>query len=136
MLEYLIVCPLVFLGGFVDAVAGGGGLISLPAYMIVGLPPVVAIGTNKFSASCGTLVAVLRYSRCGFIQWRGMLPVVATALIGSWIGARLALLVDNDIFKVIMLVILPITAVLVLNKRVLGKYRSPFTARKTVAVIA
>lgn len=136
MFEYLIVCPLVFLGGFVDAVAGGGGLISLPAYLIAGLGPVEAIGTNKFSASCGTLVATMRYSRCGFIQWRGMLPVVITALIGSWIGARLALLMDSDIFKVVMLVILPITAIFVLNKRALSKYRVPFSIRKTIAVIA
>ena len=47
ILTYLIVCPLVFLGGFVDAVAGGGGLISLPAYMIAGLPVHNAIATNK-----------------------------------------------------------------------------------------
>lgn len=136
MLEYLIVCPLVFLGGFVDAVAGGGGLISLPGYLIAGLSPIEAIGTNKFSASCGTFVATMRYSRCGFIQWRGMLPVVITALIGSWGGARLALLVDNNLFKIIMLVVLPVTAILVLNKRTLGKYRSPFTVRKTIFVIA
>ena len=136
MLEYLIVCPLVFLGGFVDAVAGGGGLISLPAYLIVGLDPIQAIGTNKFSASCGTMVATMRYSRCGYIQWRGMLPVVVMALIGSWVGARLALMVENDLFKLIMLVILPITAVFVLNKRALSKYRIPFAVRKTIAVMS
>ena len=44
MIEYLIVCPLVFLAGFIDAIAGGGGLISLPAYLIAGLPPHAAIG--------------------------------------------------------------------------------------------
>lgn len=136
MLEYLIVCPLVFLGGFVDAVAGGGGLISLPAYLIAGFGPIEAIGTNKFSASCGTFVATMRYSRCGYIQWRGMLPVVIAALIGSWIGARLALLMDSDIFKCVMLVILPVTAIFVLNKRALSKYRAPFPIRKTITVIA
>ena len=135
MLEYLIVCPLVFLGGFVDTVAGGGGLISLPAYMIAGLGPIEAIGTNKFSASCGTFVATMRYSRCGFIQWRGMLSVVIAALVGSWIGARLALLMENDIFKTVMLVILPITAIFVLNKRALSKYRVPFAVRKTIVVM-
>ena len=136
MLEYLVVCPLVFLGGFVDAVAGGGGLISLPAYMIVGLDPIQAIGTNKFSASCGTFVATMRYSRCGFIQWRGMLPVVAAALVGSWIGASLALLVENDDFKIFMLIVLPITAFFVLNKRTLSKYRVPFAVRKTIVVMS
>lgn len=136
MLEYLIVCPLVFLGGFVDAIAGGGGLISLPAYMIVGLNPIDAIGTNKFSASCGTFVATMRYSRCGFIHWRELIPAVIVALIGSWIGARLALLVENDIFKVIMLVVLPLTAVFVLNKKTLSKYRLPYTGRKTITIIS
>ena len=136
MLEYLIVCPLVFLGGFVDAIAGGGGLISLPAYMIVGLSPIDAIGTNKFSASCGTFVATMRYSRCGFIRWKELIPAIATALIGSWIGARLALLVENDIFKIIMLFVLPITAIFVLNKKTLGKQRVPFSDGKTAAIIS
>lgn len=47
---FLIVCPLVFLGSFVDAIAGGGGLITLPAYLIAGVPPHMAIGTNKLSS--------------------------------------------------------------------------------------
>ena len=51
LLPYLIVSPLVFLAGFIDAIAGGGGLISLPAYLIAGLPPHAALGTNKFSSS-------------------------------------------------------------------------------------
>lgn len=135
MVEYLIVCPLVFLAGFVDAAAGGGGLISLPAYMIVGLNPIDAIGTNKFSASCGTLVATMRYSRCGFIHWREMVLAIIAALIGSWFGARLALMVENEIFKVIMLVILPITAIFVLNKRALSKYRCPYTTRQTKTIV-
>lgn len=136
MLEYLVVCPLVFLAGFVDAVAGGGGLISLPAYMIVGLNPIDAIGTNKFSASCGTMVATMRYSRCGFIHWRELVPAIFMALIGSWFGARLALLVENDVFKIIMLVVLPITAIFVLNKRTFSKYRCPYPGRKRKTIIA
>ena len=47
MIEYLIVCPLVFLAGFVDSIAGGGGLISLPSYLIAGIPAHMALGTNK-----------------------------------------------------------------------------------------
>ena len=48
-LPYLIVCPMVFMAGLIDAVAGGGGLISLPAYMIAGVPVHGAIATNKMS---------------------------------------------------------------------------------------
>lgn len=57
VLVYLVVCFFVFLAGFVDSIAGGGGLISLPAYMIAGLPVHTAIATNKMSSSMGTFVA-------------------------------------------------------------------------------
>ena len=54
MTHYLIVCPLVFLAGLLDSIAGGGGLISLPAFMIAGVPPHMALGTNKM---CSTTVS-------------------------------------------------------------------------------
>lgn len=66
-MEFLIVCPLVFIAGFVDAVAGGGGLISLPAYLIAGLPVHTAIGTNKLSSGMGTAMAIWQYGKSGFI---------------------------------------------------------------------
>ena len=62
-LTYLITCPLVFLAGFVDAVAGGGGLISLPAYIISGLPVHHAIATNKLSSCMGTLLTTGKFAR-------------------------------------------------------------------------
>ena len=60
---YLIVLPLVFLAGFVDSVAGGGGIISLPAYLMAGIPAHLAAGTNKVVNGTGTLVAALKYFR-------------------------------------------------------------------------
>ena len=105
MLEYFIVCPLVFLAGFIDAIAGGGGLISLPAYLIAGLPPHMAIGTNKFSACMDESRHLALCPPC-FINIRRVWPAVLTALLGSWAGARLALMVPSDIFQIVMLVIL------------------------------
>ena len=61
ILVYLVVCFFVFLAGFVDSIAGGGGLISLPAYMIAGLPVHTAIATNKMSSFMGTSVATYHY---------------------------------------------------------------------------
>ena len=54
LMQYLIICPLVMLAGFIDAIAGGGGLISLPAYMIAGIPVHHAIATNKMSSTMGS----------------------------------------------------------------------------------
>ncbi len=54
----LVVCPLVFLGGFVDAVGGGGTLIAVPAYLLAGIPPHMAIGTNKLSSCMGKAASI------------------------------------------------------------------------------
>ncbi|MDO5140163.1 MAG: sulfite exporter TauE/SafE family protein, partial [Eubacteriales bacterium] len=62
MLKFLIVCPLTFIAGFIDAIAGGGGLISLPAFLITGLPVHNCLATNKMSSSLGTSVSTGRYA--------------------------------------------------------------------------
>lgn len=116
-LHFLIVCPLVFAAGFVDSIAGGGGLISLPAYLISGLPVHACIATNKLSSSMGTSVATAKYARSGFIDWRLAPLCVAAALSGSALGAHLALRIGDAFFRVLMLFILPLTALYVLRKK-------------------
>ena len=66
----IVLCPLVLLAGFVDSIAGGGGLISLPAYYLVGLPPALAAGTNKLTAAMGTALAAYNYGRSGKVHKR------------------------------------------------------------------
>ena len=89
----LIVCPLVFLGDLVDAIAGGGGLITLPAFLIAGVPAHMALGSNKLASMIGTSVSTFRLWRAGFLKVREALPAVFCAFIGSAVGARIALLV-------------------------------------------
>ena len=110
---FFIVCPLVFLGGFVDAIAGGGGLISIPAYMIAGLPAHYSIATNKVSACMGTSMATYKLARAGNIPLKKALPCIFTAIFGAALGARLALMVPADIFLKLMLVVIPLTAIYV-----------------------
>ena len=131
-LTFLIVCPLVFLGGFVDAVAGGGGLISLPAYMIAGLPVHSAIATNKLSSAMGTSVATFRLAKARYIPWKKAVFCIIAALIGSNIGAHLALMVDAELFKRLMLVILPLTALYLLRTRSLEDVGEEYPVTKTV----
>ena len=107
---FLIVCPLVFLGSFVDAIAGGGGLITLPAYLIAGVPPHMAIGTNKLSSCVGMAVSAVRLARAGCMHWRQTVPAVAAALAGSTLGALIALKVPADIFLIVMVAALPFVA--------------------------
>lgn len=136
MTPYLIVCPLIFLAGFIDSIAGGGGLISLPAYLLAGIPTHQALGTNKLSASFGSATATLRYGRAGFIPWKIALPAVAFSLGGSAIGSHTALLVSDRFLKILMLVLLPLTAFVILRKKTLEKERAPLSTLKTFLISA
>lgn len=134
LLQYIIVCPLVALAGFVDAVAGGGGLISLPAYLIAGMPVIHAIGTNKLSACMGSTIATAKYARDGLIPWRLAGICVLFALAGSYAGAEIALMVDDYYFKRIILVILPLTAVYILKDKSMTVEKEPLPFWKTALI--
>ena len=116
-LHFLIVCPLIFIAGFIDSIAGGGGLISLPAYLISGLPVHTCIATNKLSSSMGTVISTGRYVRAGYVDLRLSVFCVAAALVGASLGANLALMIDDTLFRMLILVILPLTAFYVLRKK-------------------
>ncbi len=133
---FLIVCPLVFLAGLVDSIAGGGGLISLPAYMIAGLPAHAALGTNKLSSAIGAAVATFRMARGGYIMLRLAIPAAIGALAGSAIGARLALLTPDGVFQILLVVALPVVAFFVLRKRTIGADETrPMPEGKRCAIV-
>ncbi|MDO4732254.1 MAG: TSUP family transporter [Bacillota bacterium] len=115
--SFLVVCPLVFLAGLVDSIAGGGGLISLPAYLICGVPAHQALATNKLSSCIGTTVSTARYVRKGYVNWRLGLPSMVLAVFGSMIGAELVLLVDERIVEYLLLACLPVIAFFMLRKK-------------------
>lgn len=108
---YLVICPLIFFASFVDAVAGGGGLISLPAYLALGIPAQMAAGSNKMSASMGTFFATVRYFKGKKIILFQALMSAVLALPGSFIGAEIAQRVSSDTLKIIILCGLPIAAI-------------------------
>lgn len=120
MIQYLIVCPLVFLAGLVDSIAGGGGLISLPAYLIAGIPPHMALGTNKLGSSMGTTISTIRFAKNGYIHGKIAVSAAVMALIGSALGANLTLLISEKIIKHLMIVVLPVVAFYVLKNKNMG----------------
>ena len=119
---YAIVLPLVFAAGLVDAIAGGGGLISLPAYILAGLPPHAAIATNKLSSSFGTAVTAWRFHKNRLIDWKLAVPGVICAIIGSTIGSNLSLIVSEKIMTYLLYIILPVSACIVLNKNLFADH--------------
>ncbi|WP_205666436.1 TSUP family transporter [Anaerosphaera multitolerans] len=113
----IILCPLLFFAGFVDSIGGGGGLISLPAFLFAGLPVHTAIGTNKLQSTFGTFISTFRFIRHGYVSFKLIIPSIITAFIGSALGSRLTLFFSEKQLSYIMIVVLPISALLVLNKK-------------------
>jgi uncharacterized membrane protein YfcA len=131
----------VFLAGIVDALAGGGGLITLPAYMAVGLNPVLILGTNKLVSCLGTSFATFRYHRALRFSFKEFLPVLAAAAVGSAIGARLTLFVDPRWLRPLMLVAFPLVSWLVWSRKDFGAEDSsrslpPLVARRRAMLVA
>ena len=123
---FAIVCPLVFLAGFIDSIAGGGGLISLPAYYLAGLSPTLAAGTNKLSAGLGTIVSTLRYVRGKKVLWNVGILAALGAFPGSWLGAQVLQSIPEDAVRVLMIAAIPLVAVVVLRQRGdLSRRRTP-----------
>ena len=120
-ITFLIVCPLVFLGALVDAIGGGGGLITLPAYILAGVPVHMSIGTNKLSSMTGTCFSTFRLCRNRFMDGKIVLPTIVASLIGSSIGAHLALMVDERVMKIVLLCVLPVAAFYVLKNKEMGQ---------------
>ncbi len=119
----LTVCPLVMLAGFVDSIAGGGGLISLPAYYLAGLPPALASGTNKLAAAMGTSLAAVQYGRAGRIDGAMAWPAAAGAFLCSALGALLMRQLPPELVRYLVMGCIPVAAFFTLRGG--GKSASP-----------
>ena len=107
--------------GFIDAIAGGGGLISVPALLWAGLPPQIALGTNKMQSTWGTLMAVRKYAKAGFVSWPQVRLTVLITFVSAMMGAWVVMLISNAVLKMIVPWMLLGIAVYVLLSPGLGK---------------
>ena len=107
--------------GFIDAIAGGGGLISVPALLWAGLPPQMALGTNKMQSTWGTLMAVRKYAKAGLVSWPQVRLTVFITFVSAMSGAGVVMLISNAVLKMIVPWMLLGIAVYVLLSPSLGK---------------
>ena len=115
MMAFLIL--MTGFAGFVDSAAGGGGLISLPAYLFAGLPPHYTYATNKFSAACGTTFATASFFKSGAMNVKvGVLAAVGS-FAGSALGANIVLMLSDEMLRTMMFIILPLAAAVILWQR-------------------
>jgi uncharacterized protein len=107
--------------GFIDAIAGGGGLISVPALLAAGLSPQMALGTNKMQSTWGTLMAVRRYAKAGLISWPQVRLAVLVTFVFACVGTWTVTQVSNEVLKKIVPWMLLGIALYVLVSPSLGK---------------
>ena len=109
-----------FLAGFVDSIAGGGGLISLPVLLAAGLPPHLAIGTNKFSATFGAVMSAWQFWRAGKVDMSLLKRILPGTFIGAILGCLVMLHLKSEWLQPIIIIALIAAAVFVFSQRQLG----------------
>ena len=96
---YPLLCLTGLAAGFVDSIAGGGGLITIPVLLNIGMPPQLALGTNKLQACFGSASATWHYGRAGLIDFRSGWPGVLSTLLGAAAGSMLVNSLDPELLK-------------------------------------
>ena len=111
---YPALTAVAVLTGFIDAVAGGGGLIMLPALLFAGASPIQALATNKLQSVFGTAVATRNYARAGLVNWRDHKLAMLLVFIGATIGVLLVQTVDAVVLSLMIPLLLISVAIYVL----------------------
>ena len=104
----VILCVFFFLAGFVDSVAGGGGLISTPALLLCGVPPHMALGTGKFASTLGSLTSLWTFARNHLVVLRIAPAGFVSAFLGGMAGSALAMHIDSAMLGKLLVFLLPV----------------------------
>ena len=131
----LIVAAGVFLASFTDAIAGGGGIISVPTYLLAGLPAHFALGTNKLSAGLGSIASTGRFIKNGFVDWKLGIPSIVLALVGAHFGTSLQLMIEEKYLQYLLLIVLPVVAFVVLRQRELPETKGEIEPKKQMLIV-
>lgn len=108
-LPLILACALAsYLAGVLDSIAGGGGLVTMPAMLLAGVPPHASLGTNKFASSLGTAMSLFTYARSGLVEWHTAPLGIAASLTGAWSGSLVALYLDPALMGKVMVGLLPV----------------------------
>ncbi|PNZ29763.1 hypothetical protein CD122_01625 [Staphylococcus rostri] len=120
----LVIIAFGFLAAFIDAVVGGGGLISIPALLAIGLPPATALGTNKLASAFGSLTSALRYLRSGKVDLKIVAKLFPLSFVASICGAILAVYLPAELLKPLVIVILTCVLIYTVMKKDWGSIRT------------
>jgi uncharacterized membrane protein YfcA len=102
----LLLILAAFCAGFVDSIAGGGGLISVPALLLAGASPVEALATNKLQGTFGAATATVAYARAGHVRPQGQLWMAVISAVAGAVGALVAHMIPAEVLRLVMPVVL------------------------------
>lgn len=119
--DLLYLCPLLLIAGILDGIAGGGGIIALPAYLLTGMPVHSAYACNKLQSGLGTACSAGKYIKEGLADIKTALIALPFTVLGSMAATRLILSLDAQVVKLIIAVCIPLAAVLMFAKRKLSQ---------------
>jgi uncharacterized membrane protein YfcA len=125
----LLLFAAALFGGFIDSIAGGGGIITLPALLAAGLPPHLALGTNKLQSSFGSFTAAMRYHQGGMFRMRSLLPGIACTALGAVTGTLAIRALSADLLARLIPLLLAAIFVYMLANRRLGEHARPHRMR-------
>lgn len=122
--QVLLLCLAAFVAGFVDAIAGGGGLIQTPAALILlsGHPVASVIASTKIPSFSGTAMATVQYVKKVRINWRLVTVIATIAFFASFAGSELLTVLPNDFMKPVLLVVLTAVAIYTYTKKNFGQH--------------
>lgn len=109
-----------FAAAAVDSIAGGGGLISLPSYILCGIPSHIALGTNKFSSTSGAIVSGFQYFKNGKVNFKLLKYLIPFSFIGSMLGVYTVLKINENLIRIIVLILILFVGIYSLFSRKLG----------------
>ncbi|MDR1777945.1 MAG: TSUP family transporter [Desulfovibrio sp.] len=131
---FLLVCA--FAAGFIDSIAGGGGLVSLPALLVAGVAPHMALGTNKCMSTCGTAFSLFLYARGKVVDWNAVAAGIPFSLLGAYAGSRAVLLLNPELLAKVIIVALPLVAALTFTRRKTRERGQPLSRAAVFARVA
>lgn len=120
-IEFIILVCLCFTAAFIDSIAGGGGLISLPAYLACGLPPHMALGTNKMSGLSSSIGSSLNYALSRKVNWKLIRKLIPFSFIGAFIGVKAVIATKPQYINYIVFVALVLVLIYTSANKKIGK---------------
>ena len=132
--KLIFLCIAGFVGAFVDSIAGGGGLVTIPAYLLAGVPPYFTLGTNKFAATMGSIVSTSGYAKSNKISFRLLKVAIPMTALGAILGVYSVLRVPQEFLYPLVTVAILVVGLYTYFKKDLGKtnYFTEITTSKII----